>query len=192
MVHEFSTFPEKLFGNGANGQEKEADLFIGICQNVLTKFIRRWPKLLKLLLLSSGKHSPWGTQRIAINLQTPSPYIVTLLESVTGTPWVPVTLSRQTVNEVLKKHQLNRSPYKNKRDWKYFRAIQPDEMWQIDLRGPIRIDDLRGYVLVILDDYSRYLISCRFYEHITTETVLTVIQEIHQNQTSISSENIGR
>ena len=49
-------------------------------------------------------------------------------------------------------------------------------MWQIDLRGPIRIDDVRGYVLVILDDYSRYLIYCRFYEHITTETVLTVLQ----------------
>ncbi|MEM0467425.1 MAG: DDE-type integrase/transposase/recombinase [Candidatus Thermoplasmatota archaeon] len=134
-----------------------------------------------------------GTQRIAINLQTPPPYIVTLLESVTGTPWVPVTLSRQTVNDVLKKHELNGSPYKNKRDRKYFKATQPDEMWQIDLRGPIRIDNIRRYVLVILDDYSRYLIYCRFCEHITTETVLTVFQKIiktkHRSLQKILGDN---
>jgi len=120
----------------------------------------------------------WGTQRIAVNLQSPPPYIITLLESVTGTVWTPVTVSRQTVNGILKKHQLNGNPYKDKRDWKYFRATQPDEMWQIDLRGPIRIENIKGYVLVILDDYSRYMLYCKFYESIATETVLTVLQEL--------------
>ena len=48
-------------------------------------------------------------------------------------------MSRQAINNVLKKHDLNDSPYKSKRDWNYFRASKPDELWQIDIRGPIRI-----------------------------------------------------
>jgi hypothetical protein len=146
------------------------------------KIHKKVTKAAEIAIIVLREAFTWGTQRITINLQTPPPYIVTLLESVTGAPWIPVTLSRQTVNDVLKKHQLNGSPYQSKKEWKYFRATQPDELWQIDLRGPIRIDDIKGYVLVILDDYSRYLIYCRFYEHITTETILLVLQEIMKNK----------
>ena len=117
----------------------------------------------------------WGTQRIRLNLERPPNYIRTLLESATGKDWAPIILSRQTINGVLKKHGLNGSPYKSKRDWKYFRASKPDELWQIDIRGPIRIGNVRGSVLVILDDYSRYLVWCKFYKRITTETVLSAL-----------------
>lgn len=117
----------------------------------------------------------WGTQRIKLNLERPPGYIHTLLESVTGKEWEPIVLSRQAVNNVLKKHGLNGSPYKNKREWNYFRASKPDELWQIDIRGPIKIGSLKGYVLVILDDYSRYLVWCNFYKKITTSTVLSAL-----------------
>lgn len=120
----------------------------------------------------------WGTQRIKLNLEGPPNYIYTLLESATGKNWTPVILSRQTINDVLKKHGLNGSPYKSKRDWKYFRASTPDELWQIDIRGPIRIGNIRGGVLVILDDYSRYLVWCKFYRTITTETVISALHYI--------------
>ncbi len=117
----------------------------------------------------------WGTQRIKLNLERPPSYILALLESVTGKEWKLTILSRQAINNVLKKHGLNGSPYKSKRDWKYFRASRPDELWQIDIRGPIRIGNIRGYVLVILDDYSRYLVWCKFYERITTKIVLSAL-----------------
>jgi len=120
----------------------------------------------------------WGTQRIKLNLERPPAYIRSLLESTTGKPWTPITLSRQTINNILKKHGLNGSPYKSKHEWKYFRASRPDELWQIDIRGPIRIGDIRGNVLIILDDYSRYLVWCKFYKSITTKTVISVLQEI--------------
>lgn len=117
----------------------------------------------------------WGTQRIKLNLECPPSYIRTLLESATGNEWKPIILSRQAINNILKKHGLNGSPYKSKRNWKYFRASRPDELWQIDIRGPIRIGNIRGYVLVILDDYSRYLVWCKFYERITSRIVLSAL-----------------
>jgi transposase InsO family protein len=120
----------------------------------------------------------WGTQRIKLYLERPPSYIRTLLESTTGKEWKPIILSRQAINNVLKKHGLNGSPYKSKRNWNYFRASKPDELWQIDIRGPIRIGEIRGYVLVILDDYSRYLVWCKFYERITTRVVLSALSHL--------------
>jgi transposase len=70
----------------------------------------------------------WGTQRIKLNLERPPSYIRTLLESVTGKDWAPILLSRQAINNILKKHDLNGSPYKSMKDWKYFRASKPDEL----------------------------------------------------------------
>jgi len=114
----------------------------------------------------------WGTQRIEICLQSPSPYIQYLLETVLGKPWKPVGLSRQSINNILKKHRRNGLPYsKNKRDWKFFRAQGPNDMWQIDIKGPFLLDGERVKALVILDDYSRFLPSARLFKSVTTDVV---------------------
>ena len=114
----------------------------------------------------------WGTQRIKIYLEWPPDYIRHLLESVLDIEWVPVRISRQTVNNILKKHKRNGSPYGELRHWKYFRADYPNQLWQMDIKGPFTIGNNRKLALVIIDDYSRYLISCTLHFNITTEDVL--------------------
>ena len=114
----------------------------------------------------------WGTQRIKINLLSPPQYIRYFLETVLGTPWKSIDISRQGINHVLKKHRRNGSPYKkNRKDWKFFRANGPNDMWQIDIKGPFLMDGERVKALVILDDYSRFLLSAKLFKSVTTEVV---------------------
>jgi hypothetical protein len=72
----------------------------------------------------------WGTQRIKENLRSP-PYIRHLLETALGKPWVEMNLSRQRINEILKKHNRNGHPPGGRREWKRFRADHPDHfLWK--------------------------------------------------------------
>lgn len=114
----------------------------------------------------------WGTHRISLMLDTPPSYIKHLLESVLDVKWASVVLSRQSVNNVLKKHRRNGYPCSCKKEWKYFRAESPNDMWQMDIKGPFRIESERMLALVITDDYSRFRISCRLFKSIKTEDVV--------------------
>ena len=135
----------------------------------------------------------WGTQRIKINLLSPPPYIRYLLETVLGYPWKSINLSRQGINNVLKKHKVNGSPYqKTKKDWKFFRATCPNDMWQIDIKGPFLLDGERVKALVILDDYSRFLLSVKLFKSITTDIVTQELNsciETYSKPNSILSDN---
>jgi transposase InsO family protein len=114
----------------------------------------------------------WGTQRIMVALFSPPPYIKYFLETVIGYEWKKIKVSRQTINNVLKKHKMNGSPYKkNRKEWKFFRAENPNDMWQIDIKGPFLIDGKRVNALLILDDYSRYLVLIQLFKSITTDVV---------------------
>jgi len=122
----------------------------------------------------------WGTQRIKVNLWKPPDYIKHLLENVLGIPkWEPVRLSRQAINNTLKRHRRNGSPYGKIQHWKYFHAEYPDQLWQMDIKGPFSIGNMRCLALVIIDDNSRYLISCTLHiNNLTTEDVLKTIWDI--------------
>jgi transposase InsO family protein len=118
----------------------------------------------------------WGTQRIMIALRSPPPYIQFFFEETMGIEWKPIKLSRQSINNMLKKHGVNGSPYsKNRKAWKYFRAKKPNDMWQIDIKGPFRINGKRMNALLILDDYSRFLVSVQLFSSIKTEDVTRVL-----------------
>lgn len=135
----------------------------------------------------------WGTYRIKINLLSPPQYIRYFLETVLGYPWRPIDLSRQGINNVLKKHRRNGTPYKKtKKDWKFFRANSPNDMWQIDIKGPFLLNGERFKALVILDDYSRYLLSAGLFKSITTEVVTKQLNhciETYSEPNSILSDN---
>lgn len=119
----------------------------------------------------------WGTHRISLNLRCPPGYIQHLLTTITGSEWQPITLSRQTVNNILKKHRRNGSLYKkNKKDWKYFRARKPNGLWQIDIKGAFLLDGKRMYALVIVDDHSRFIVYCGLYVSIRKEEVITALE----------------
>jgi hypothetical protein len=49
-----------------------------------------------------------------------------------------VKLSRETINKVLARNNQNGYQTEFKR-WKFFRATLPDELWQIDFRGPFSV-----------------------------------------------------
>lgn len=129
----------------------------------------------------------WGTQRIMVALLSPPPYIRYFLETVIGEEWRKIRLSRQSINNVLKRHKMNGSPYKKTRkEWKFFRAECPNDMWQIDIKGPFLIDGKRMNALLILDDYSRFLVSVQLFKSITTDVVTQALDQ------SISTYNSPR
>lgn len=114
----------------------------------------------------------WGTQRIRIALLSPPPYIRYLLETTLDITWKTVNVSRQAINNILRKHKRNGSPYKkNKKQWKFFRAQRPNELWQIDIKGPFRLDGKRLNAVLIIDDYSRFLLNVQLHPKVTTEII---------------------
>jgi len=112
----------------------------------------------------------WGTGRIQNGLFSLPPYMYEKLpielRAVTG-----VVLSRTAINNILKKH--GRNGYKcEKETWKFFRAKKSNELWQLDLKGPVTVQGLEYYFIVCIDDYSRYLLVAAQLDHCpTTEEI---------------------
>lgn len=136
----------------------------------------------------------WGVHKeLMVALMSPPPYIRYFLETVIGKEWKKIKISRQAINNVLKKHKRNGSPYKkNKRDWKFFRANGPNELWQIDIKGPFLIDGKRLNALLILDDYSRFLVSVQLFKSITTDIVTQTLNQCistYNSPSKILSDN---
>ena len=113
----------------------------------------------------------WGTARIQQGLiKLPSFVLET-------TPCVQeVKLSRETVNNVFSKHGVNGYPCKHKR-WKFFRANKPDELWQIDFKGPFTVHGKKYWFLVCIDDYSRFLMMTEQFDHEPKTREVTTLLE---------------
>jgi transposase InsO family protein len=101
----------------------------------------------------------WGTARIQQGLDKLPPFIREVTHCVQG-----IKLSRETINNVLSKHGVNGYPCKHKR-WKFFRAKKPDELWQIDFKGPFIVHGKKYWFLVCIDDYSRFLVLTEQFDH---------------------------
>jgi transposase InsO family protein len=102
----------------------------------------------------------WGTARIQQGLINLPPYMREVLpDCVQG-----VRLSRTAINDILKKHKLN--GYKKKSEgWKFFRAKKPNELWQLDIKGPFRVKGKKYYFVICIDDYSRYVVLAEQLDH---------------------------
>ena len=83
-----------------------------------------------------------------------------------------VVLSRETINNVLARNKQNGYQREFKR-WNFFRAKAPDELWQIDFRGPFSVGAKKYWFLVCIDDYSRFIVCAEQFDHelTTAETV---------------------
>lgn len=75
-----------------------------------------------------------------------------------------IELSRQAINDVLRKHHVN-GFQREQKAWKFFRAKQPNELWQLDLKGPFTVQGKKYWFLICIDDYSRYIITAEQFEH---------------------------
>jgi transposase InsO family protein/predicted DNA-binding protein YlxM (UPF0122 family) len=113
----------------------------------------------------------WGTARIQQGLSKLPTYILEAVRCMQH-----VQLSRETINNVLGRHGLNGYPRKFKR-WKFFRAKAPDELWQIDFKGPFRVQGRKYWFLVCIDDYSRFLVLAEQFDHELTTNEVTALLE---------------
>ena len=87
-----------------------------------------------------------------------------------------VEVGHWTVNKILKKHKLTRPTKQKKKRVKYVRwqRNHPNSLWQID-HSDQKVDG--KWVLSIVDDCSRYSIAIVAMKSVTTDAVITVIDD---------------
>ena len=113
----------------------------------------------------------WGTARIQQGIYNLPAFIRNSVGCVQG-----VRLSRETINNVLARNNQNGYMREFKR-WKFFRAQAPDELWQIDFKGPFSVGGKKYWFLVCIDDYSRFIISAEQFDHELTTAQTTAVLE---------------
>ncbi len=67
--------------------------------------------------------------------------------------------SRQTVQQVLRRHGRLAAPPPPAAPPLSFERAAPNELWQLDFKGPLEVADRRVFALAVLDDHSRYLLA---------------------------------
>lgn len=92
-------------------------------------------------------------------------------------------LSRTSINEVLKKHKLNGYRRKSKA-WKFFRAKHKNELWQLDIKGYFKVDCRKYWIVVCIDDFSRYILLLKLFDHCPKleeieQSLLPLVEEHH-------------
>jgi len=128
----------------------------------------------------------WGTARIQQGLYALPGYMIKAVNCVQG-----VRLSRKTINDVLKKHGIN-GFRREQKAWKFFRAKEPDELWQIDLKGPYTVQGRKYWFLVCIDDYSRYLLLFeQFGSCPSTGDITPWLEKLGRKPAGILSDNGG-
>ena len=100
-----------------------------------------------------------------------------------------VELSRETINNVLSRNNQNGYQREFKR-WKFFRAQAPDELWQIDFKGPFSVQGKKYWFLVCIDDYSRFIIAAEQFDHeLTTAETVAVLEQQKRLPKAILSDH---
>ncbi len=131
----------------------------------------------------------WGTARIHQGLIKLPSFMVEEIEATIGFKCIQgFKLSRESINNILKKHGLN--GYKKKwKKWKFFRAKYPNELWQIDLKE-FKLDGKKYYLLVVIDDYSRFIVLLNLFDHCPKSIELTsAMQKLNIKPKKILSDN---
>ena len=118
----------------------------------------------ELFILALRTTFEWGSERIRKGLCSLPKFMLKSLSKLSVKTVQGAMLSRTSINDVLKKHGLN--GYKNKSEgWKFFRAEKPNELWQLDIKGPFTLKGKRYYFVICIDDHSRYLLLARQVNH---------------------------
>jgi IS30 family transposase len=114
----------------------------------------------------------WGTARIQQGLYSLPDFIKDSVGCVQE-----VRLSRETINNVLARNNQNGYMREFKR-WNFFRAKAPDELWQIDFKGPFSVQGKKFWFLVCIDDYSRFIVFAEQFDHeLTTAETVAVLEK---------------
>ena len=93
------------------------------------------------MLALRGEHPAWGGRKIA--------HVLARDEGV--------ELAPSTANSVLRRHGLiNPAASQAATAWQRFEHEAPNQLWQIDFKGPSPTDAGRCHPLTMLDDHSRF------------------------------------
>ena len=106
----------------------------------------------------------WGTARIQNGLIELPGFMKKEIEFTIGICVQHFTLSRQSINEVLKKVGVNGYFNKRRKAWKFFRAKYPNKLWQLDLKR-FKLNGKKYELLVVIDDYSRFILKLHVFDH---------------------------
>lgn len=122
-------------------------------------------KEIELLCLSiRSLHSTWGGDKIRRHL---------LNEGCITVP------SEKTIDRILKRYGLITEEESQRHTaWKRFEHEFPNDLWQMDFKGDVRIGDQVCYPLTILDDHSRFCLCVKVCFDHSTETVKQALIEI--------------
>jgi len=103
-----------------------------------------------------------------------------------------VKLSRQAINKILKKWGINGYKKKRRKAWKFFRAKYANELWQVDLKE-FKFQDKKYYLLVCIDDYSRYILCLHLFGHCpTTKDLTSSLEKLNIKPEKILFDNGGQ
>jgi transposase InsO family protein len=106
------------------------------------------------------KEPVWGGRKIRDRLH------------LDGVPDLPAP---STITDILRRHGLLRPPLRPQRDLVRFEARQPNDLWQMDFKGPIETEAGPCFALTVLDDHSRFLICLGVCPDQKTETVQALL-----------------
>lgn len=140
---------------------------------------------LSILALRNTFH--WGTARIQQGLRNLPPFMRVAVPSVAQ----HVLLSRTAINNVLRKHKINGYD-RQQESWKFFRTSKPNELWQLDIKGPFIVQGRKHFFLVVVDDYSRYLVVFHHALHaFSSEDVAAIVSHVlpYRRPQSILTDN---
>lgn len=112
---------------------------------------------IEISILALRNTLEWGTARIQQGLISLPKFVKKSFKKLGVKLVQGVELSREAINNILVKHRINGYTNKSK-GWKFFRAKRPNELWQLDIKGPFKLDGKKYYFVICIDDYSRYLI----------------------------------
>ena len=89
-----------------------------------------------------------------------------------------VNLGTKTIYNLLKRHKLNVLAVKLKRKYKRFEMKHPNELVQMDTKGPfyLKASRTKHYLIHVIDDCSRKVVS-KWCNRRTSEAALSVLKE---------------
>ncbi|MEM3514173.1 MAG: DDE-type integrase/transposase/recombinase [Candidatus Hadarchaeum sp.] len=126
----------------------------------------------------------WGTARIRQALINLPRFMREKLSACVQ----DVRLSRTAINDVLKEYGLN-GYGREEKAWKFFRAKRPDELWQLDVKGPFWLRGRKYWFPVCVDDHSRYLLLCERFDHEpTTDELMGLLERLPRKPEKILTD----
>lgn len=135
---------------------------------------RKITEKVELSILALRATFKWGCARIQQGLMKLPKFMRDAFEIIVQ----GAKLSRQAINNLLRKHGLN--GYKREqKSWKFFRAKFVDELWQLDIKGYFIVEGKKYWILVCMDDYSRYILLAElFNQDLTTKDVTDSLERL--------------